>query len=568
MRASSHFLIMALAMAGNLGCRIGTGHGGSAKGTAGEGFTSEHVLRETIQAAIRSDATFVRIPPGVYRIGPDPSGKAHLFLDGVHDLTIDATGVELLMTNGLKTSLVAIHNCRNVTLRGLTVDCDPVTFLQGRIAGMAPDRAWYDLRVDPGYDLDPLADKLRMRPMNIIDGNTPELSWKHGVPDLFPERVEWVPGEDRVLRVFVLPHCRGQVPVAVGDPAVFPAFGAPGFTCRGSVNVTFENCTIYQSGSMAFHEHGGDGNTHLLNCRVIRRPGSGRLLSTNADGFHCKNMRKGPTIENCLFEGMHDDGINIHGMFAAVAETVADSATVKLVPYFEESGKPGDTIEFFSGKTGQSLGCRTLRKASLVDNSGRPERAKTYQHGVGYGLLYEYELDAPIHLDEHDAAINLNLCGRGFAIRDCVFRAFRYRGILLRSIDGVVENNRIFALGNDGIVLQSDLFSEGPYAQNITVRNNSIDKVGMIPFMTSGRGISVWTNAHTIKTDTSALRLNRNIVIENNRISDVTRDGIYVRNTDGVTLRNNPISGVGIRDVYTKEPPQPISVVNVADLHQ
>ncbi len=539
--------------------------GSAEQAPAAKPVLTEQSLRERIGKAISSRARSVRIAPGVYRIGPDASGKAHLLFQDVHDLVVDATGSELIMTDGMKTPLVALYNCRNVTLKGFTVDCDPVTFLQGKIAGMAPDRAWYDLQVDPGYNLDPVAAKLHMRPMNVIDRNTPELSWKHGVPDLFPERVEWVSGRPSVLRVTVLPHCRGRAPVEVGDLAVFPAGGQPGFTCRGSVNVTFEECTLYQAGSIAFHEHGGDGNTHMIRCRVLRLPGSGRLLSTNADGFHSKNMRRGPTIEHCLFEGMHDDGVNVHGMFGAVAGAVMDSASVKVVPCFEDFSKPGDTIEFFSGSTGQSRGCRRLRKMTLVANP-HPERAKTYHRGVGAGLLFEYELDAPITLQEGDASMNLDLCGRGFAIRDCEFRAFRYRGILLRSIDGIVEGNRIFAIGNDGIVLQADLFSEGPYARNIRVRNNTIEKIGMIPFMTSGRGISVWTNAHTIKADTRALRLNGEILIENNRISDVTRDGIYLRSADGVTLRNNAITGVGTRQVYSPSPPQPISVSEVDHL--
>ena len=526
---------------------------------------SEQYLRDMIHDAIATKANSLRIPPGIYRIGPDASGKAHLLFQDLHDLVIDATGVELIMTNGLKTALVAVYNCRNITLKGLTVDCDPVTFLQGKVAAMAPDRTWYDLQVDPGYTLDPVAGNIRMRPMNIIDKKPPELSWKHGVPDLYPSKMEWVAGQGGVLRVYMLPHCRGKSPVEVDDWAVFPAFGAPGFTCRGSVNVTFDHCTIYQSGSMAFHEHGGDGNTHMMNCRVLRRPKSGRLLSTNADGFHSKNMRKGPTIENCVFEGMHDDGFNVHGMFGAVAGTVTDSTKVRIVPFFEDSGKPGDIIEFFAGKTGESLGCRTLRKALLVNNPNL-ERAKTYHNGNGAGLLFEYELDSPVTLQDADASMNLNLCGRGFAIRHCEFRAFRYRGLLLRSMDGVVENNRIFAVGHDGMALESDLFSEGPYARNIRISNNVVEKTGMIPFMESGRGISVWSNARALKTDTHSLRLNRDIVIENNSISDVTRDGIYLRNTDGIILRNNTISGVGSRKVHCTTPPQPVSVSDVDHL--
>ena len=41
-------------------------------------------------------------------------------------------------------------------------------------------------------------------------------------------------------------------------------------------------------------------------------PGTNRLLTTDADGVHCQQNRSGPVIEDCYFEGMADDAINIY----------------------------------------------------------------------------------------------------------------------------------------------------------------------------------------------------------------------------------------------------------------
>ena len=54
------------------------------------------------------------------------------------------------------------------------------------------------------------------------------------------------------------------------------------------------------AGAMAFHEDNGEGNTRIVNCKVTRKPGTDRLLSTNADGFWSGSMRKGPTVMNSL----------------------------------------------------------------------------------------------------------------------------------------------------------------------------------------------------------------------------------------------------------------------------
>ena len=36
-----------------------------------------------------------------------------------------------------------------------------------------------------------------------------------------------------------------------------------------------------------------------------------RLLTANADGIHCQSSRQGPVVQNCLFTGMADDGLNV-----------------------------------------------------------------------------------------------------------------------------------------------------------------------------------------------------------------------------------------------------------------
>jgi hypothetical protein len=37
------------------------------------------------------------------------------------------------------------------------------------------------------------------------------------------------------------------------------------------------------------------------------------LVAVSADGIHCGNSRKGPTIRNCLVRCIPDDAIAIHG---------------------------------------------------------------------------------------------------------------------------------------------------------------------------------------------------------------------------------------------------------------
>jgi len=50
--------------------------------------------------------------------------------------------------------------------------------------------------------------------------------------------------------------------------------------------VIFNSLSIYGSTNLAIHEQGGAGGNVYHNLKLIRRPGSNRLMVSNADGFH------------------------------------------------------------------------------------------------------------------------------------------------------------------------------------------------------------------------------------------------------------------------------------------
>jgi hypothetical protein len=483
----------------------------------------------------------VRIPPGTYRLPARTDGQAHLLFRGVEDLEIEAAGVELVMTEVRRAPLVAFYDCARVTVRGLTVDCDPVVFTQGRVQGMDPDRAWYEVRIDPGYEA--RVEQLpNPRPMSVFD-RTPERTWKRGVPDIFIERLEQA-GPD-LIRVIPAPHCRWACPIEAGDPVAIPLFSQPGITCRGSVDIVFEDCTIHQSGSMAFHEHGGGGNTTLRRCRVLRRPGTDRLLSTNADGFHCKNMRRGPTVEDCTFERMHDDGINIHAMYARVIE-VPSPTTVIVTPAYEPTTRAGDRVEFFQARTGQSLGVFHIEAVKQLPRLDPDAMARFGSHA---GIQVELTVAGHPPVAAMDAMICLDACGAEFTIRRNRFGPIRYRGILIRSHAGVIEENRLTACGNDAITLSTDLWSEGPYPEGIVVRGNTILDTGRMPYGQAGTAIHVGISDHGRQAPDLDVFGPEHIVIEHNRVDETVRHGISVSRARNVLIRGNDLSRIGVHPI-------------------
>ena len=72
----------------------------------------------------------------------------------------DLTVAENLEIAGSDTTLVfsdiegttwSFNSCRNITLRGFTIDYDPLPFIQGRITGRSEDGRRYDFTVCGGY---------------------------------------------------------------------------------------------------------------------------------------------------------------------------------------------------------------------------------------------------------------------------------------------------------------------------------------------------------------------------------------------------------------------------------
>src|SRR5580698_9361202 len=87
-----------------------------------------------LEEAIKEGKTEVVIPPGTYRMTAKP-GSPHLYLHDVRNLTIVATGVTMICEK--LSRAIAFENCHNVTLKGLTVDYDPLPFTQGTVIRVA-----------------------------------------------------------------------------------------------------------------------------------------------------------------------------------------------------------------------------------------------------------------------------------------------------------------------------------------------------------------------------------------------------------------------------------------------
>src|SRR3569833_301266 len=54
-------------------------------------------------------------------------------------------------------------------------------------------------------------------------------------------------------------------------------------------------------------------NITMRSVGVLPRKGSGRRIASFADGMHFSGCKGSIDIEQCVFAGLHDDAINVHG---------------------------------------------------------------------------------------------------------------------------------------------------------------------------------------------------------------------------------------------------------------
>ena len=164
------------------------------------------------------------------------------------------------------------------------------------------------------------------------------------------------------------------------------------------------------------------------------------------------------------------------------------------------------------------------------------------------GLVVRSRFDGPVP-EGARTICDADWSGRGFVIRNCVTRNHRGRGILICSIaDGVVENCLFEDINKMAIHVSPEFMTSslGPYAANLTIRNNTIRRCSADPWGTGGV-ISVgslnptdWAkrssgpHAYVASADGHS-----NIVIEGNRFEDCLGPNLDVVSATHVTVKDN-----------------------------
>lgn len=491
-------------------------------------------IRSAIAAAIASGGPAeVVLEAGVYRLAAGPGGACCLAISGATDLVLRGVGPETrLLVTDPKAGAVDLSASKRVGLRDLTIDYDPLPFLQGTVRAIDLGAGSFDLEVAEGY---PTPDA-----PNFVGAAEPYGKWgmiidpatrriRSGTPDHYMTP-KWSHVQGRVYRFqTTAEHYRlGLAHMRIGDSYVHLArgYGSAVFA-QGCEGVRIEGVRIHASPGLAVGLVANRDEALVRGLEVVFPEGSDRLLTTNADGVHCQQNRVGPAIEDCIFEGMADDAVNIYTPpnvlreIRSSREWLVSPAVWPLV---------GDVLQVFDPIGGRVRGTVTIESVA-------PE-------GGSLLLGLREPLEGAAAGADHrsgDTLYNLNACGAGCRIVGNVMRGNRRYGCMLRSGEGLVEGNLFEDCTGAGVaILNEPDWPEGPVPWAITVRGNRFVRGGTcLGYADTPQGAALSVRAVRLGFSLAEGRPVSGVLLEDNEFVDCLGVALFAGATEGLIVRGN-----------------------------
>lgn len=500
--------------------------------------------RPLFQAAIQYASAnginrIIADPGGYWFLTPQQPGS-YLVLDHVSGLTLDLHGSDVYLMNSFLTGIL-LTGCHGVTLTNFTVDYVRLPFTQVRLAAVAAGSGTLSYQTMPGWP----------SPGSLATFHSVGAWWgivlRGGLPIADTGRLPLAP-----------PTSSGTLQVTPGDmpwtqPAVLNTYqpgdvivvtlrdGEATILVQGGDGIVVDGVDIYSSGTMGLHMDSASNST-ITKVRVLPRPGTDRLISTNADGIHFSFIQNNNQIQYCYVNRTMDDGIALNSPFLAFVGAQAGVSSALIQRNFQAQVPNGTAVSFLNPNTGETIG-RYVLTAQSPPFSSSTSMSATYTFDqdlppmqAGFGLVYA------------DAANR----GQSSVIENNVIEDILFaRGIFLGGVTGVtVQDNTVRRTNCGGIVLHQDLAAYPTAAnQNIRVQGNTVDQA-IGPAAVGTGAIAALGSIFVLATDVNFVPLPGptaiNISILDNYISNAGRSAMWIGNVKGGNIQGNVIDGFGL----------------------
>ncbi len=398
------------------------------------------------------------------------------------NVTINGNGCKILITNP-RVGFMDFYLCKNIIVKGFTVDYDPLPFTQGKVTSISNAQDTFEFRVDPGYPYPTNSYFTEIAQWGtFMDPTRPgRLADNHSTIYEFDKDKVLSTPVSNIFKITLKNHSK-MADLSIGDIwCQLARFnGSTLYRTRFSSQVTFLNLTNYTGAAAAFAGNGAS-LVNEINCQIVIGPSPGgsngvpRVKTTNADGGLFGNPRIGPWVEGCNFIGLSDDVANANTLpFFIVGPVAQPTNTFYLKAYDPGGGLTdlsagdvlvGDDVTFYNGTNG------VIFARATITNVNPPLVTFDKQiSGVFPGL------------DTTNTCIFDNSLNSSAVYLNNQFANSRIHGIYCRANNMLIAHNYVTGMGASAIAAHPALSLAGPNSfipTNVIILGNTLADGGV-----------------------------------------------------------------------------------------
>lgn len=458
-----------------------------------------------------------------------------LNFQNISDLTLQGNGAFFLIDG--KVTNIAIENCSNLTIDGISIDSDnpdlhelrvesvspfSVTFVLDKISRYKPfenrfafvgtdyDTDFYENRVKAWWTA-----RIRSDNEHHVERNTHPFLGALKIKEISDHRFKASYASTRRFKkgdIFYVFNTRRQY---------------AGIFVNASKNITLKNVSQHFNFSLALVCQDTE-NITVDSVNFAPNPTSGRLFASLADFIQICMCKGKVSVTNSHFSGAGDDTINVHGIHLIVKKINGNELTLKYMHPQAHGFNPlhsGDSIEFINPYTLLSKGKSQITDSRLAD-----------EHTI---IVTVTETEG---LAVGDAIEDTTMCPDLYFAGNTTDLIITRNMLITTRGKVVVENNRFLNSSMSAILIADDAknWYESGMVLDAEIRNNYFGQcyeefVKILP-----------------ENGKNTVPVHHNIRITGNTFDSDSDKGIYIKCAKDVTVTGNTIKSSKVKNAFIK----------------
>ncbi len=502
----------------------------------------------------------ISFPKGTYHFYPTHCVKQEYFMSNTSDNNPKNCGIFLkdqknIIINGNHSDFIfhdrmstfTLDNCDHITIQNANLDWEIPLGAEARIVKVK--RLYVDI------ELDPVKYPHKIKRGKIIFMNEySESKWQGVMEFNIHQRVIPLKTGDRSLgfnwRSYIARRKKNNIirlyylvdnPPEVGNYIVMRHHERDhaGIFIFHSKNIMLENINMYSNAGLGVLTQKSE-NLQCNNVNVIPNREKREFLSGHDDGFQISNCKGEVIIENCEFEGLMDDPINIHGTSVKIQEILSERSLIASFEHHQSIGmifaQKGDEIGFIDHKT-----MHTVQKVWADD----VEKIDQKQ------FIIKFSDSIPKTIKKGDALENLSWTPN-VLIRKCKFLSCRARGLLISTSGKVIVEENYFKSSGTAILIAGDAnnWYESGAVNDVLIQRNDFSEFCLANMYQFCEGII--SICPEIPKPSMTEIFHKNIKIYDNLFHPFDYPVLYAFSTETLSFVNNKIMRSSIYHPYHK----------------